>query len=242
MAVTYEKVLRAAALRVNALVGATAAALETSYATSPLTSAQFDSADFPFTAFKDGALSVESKLANAIANVGNHPWRSVLASTTATITHGNVIPAVDVDTVPIIGVLGSVYDGSDGTVCTEMALDDIRIAKRNANSWLLAPVYGYKIDGRRIFHTRTNVKIDVCIYNRAARETAIGTLTNQILLPEVLEEAYVCGIVSMLVRDDAFTGQAAIYRGYFNDALASIAQGLTSVVSKVIPVPTMAAA
>lgn len=242
MATSYNSVIRQAAIRINGIAGTTSAALEAAYITTPLTTTQLDSADFPLSVLKDTCLLVEEKLATAIANTGNHPWRRILQSQTADIAHEAAIPSTDSGSNQIIGIYGSVYDSSDGSVCSEMAMDDIRIAVRNANSWLVTPVYGFKIDGGRIFHTRTNVKIDVCTYNRTTRQTAIDTLTNAILLPDALEEAYVNGTVSLLVRDDAFTQQAQTYRGYFNDALASIAQGLTSVASKSIPAPTLVAA
>lgn len=242
MATSYNSVIRQAALRIQAIAGTTSTALEASYTTSPLTATQVDSADFSLSTLKDTCLLIEEKLANAIANVGNHPWRRVLQSQTADIAHEAQIPSTNAASDQIIGVYGAVFDSTDGTQCTEMAMDDIRVAVRNANSWLLVPIYGYKIDGGRIFHTRTNVKIDVCTYNRTTRQTAIDTLTNPILLPDVLEEAYVCGMLSLLVRDDAFMPQAQVYRGYFQDTLNSIAQGLTSVMSKSIPVPTQVAA
>lgn len=241
MSVTYATILRQAAIRVNALVGTTPSALETNYLAA-LASTSFDSADFPFTLFKDTCLAVEGKLASAIANTGNHPWRSFLSGVTSALASGDLLPSLDSTSSPIIGVWGSVRDGSDSTPLTEMAFDDIRIEARNANTWLVTPIYGYKIDGTRIFHTRTTVIVDCCVYNRATRTTIIGTLTNSTLLPDALEEAMVCGMVSMLVRDDAFMPQAQIYRGYFNDALASIAQGLTSVVSKTIPAPSLVGA
>jgi hypothetical protein len=42
------------------------------------------------------------------------------------------------------------------------------------------------------FTTRgNNVTLDVCVYNRATQTTRIATVTNTILLPDALEEAYV---------------------------------------------------
>lgn len=240
MATSIETVLRQAILRVNGIVGTSAATLQASYVTTPLTTTQVDSADFPFAAYRDAFHAVESRLASAIASVGNHPWGRILQSQTADIAHEAAIPATNAAGDPVIGVYGAVFDSTDGTQCTEMAMDDIRIAVRNAGSWVLVPIYGYKIDGRRIFHTRTNVKIDVCTYNRTT-QAALG-ITAAMLLPDALEEALVAGIVSLLARDDAFMAQAQVYRGYYNDVLNSIAQGLTSVSSKSIPAPSLVAA
>jgi hypothetical protein len=242
MACSYNNVLRQSALRLNALTGSTAADLQTAYTTSPLTTSQFESADFPFTSFIDACLLVEEKLAVAIADTGGHPWRAYLKGVTSSLAHKAAIPSLTSANKPIIGLLGSVYDASDGTVCTEMSLDDIRIAVRNAGSWLVTPQYGYKLDDHRIYHTRTNVVIDVCFYDRTTQLATIGTLTNPILLADALEEAYVCGVVSYMVRDDAFMAQAQLYRGYFNDTLETIRRGSVSIPGKVIPGPTTLAA
>lgn len=176
---------------------------------------------------------VEEKLAKAVANFRvketsptgvvsyrYHEWRTSLVSQTANIAHLGAIPSVDASSNKIIGVYGSVFDATSSIACEEMPLQDIQIAVRNSGSWRLSEIYGFHIEGERMHHTRTNVKMDVCTYNKTTRQTAIDTLTNSILLPDAAEEAYVCGMVSMLVRDDAFVGQAQTYRQYFNDTLA----------------------
>lgn len=232
MATSWNSVIRNAALRINAIAGSTSAALEAAYITTPLTTTQVDSADFPLSVLKDTAVLVEEKLVNAVASFRvkqvsptgvvtyrYHEWRTSITTQTANIAHLGAIPAIDSSSNKIIGVYGSVFDASDNIACEEMTLQDIRIAVRNANLWLVSPVYGFHIDGNRMHHTRTNVKMDVCTYNRTTRQTSIDTLTNAILLPDAAEEAYVCGMVSMLVRDDAFTQQSQIYRNYFQSTL-----------------------
>lgn len=241
MGYSYSHAIRSAAVRVNAIAGSTSATLETNYLVTPLTTTEVDSADFPLSVFKDTALLVEQRLAHAIANVGNHPWRKFLAGSAPTVAHETALPSVDGDAKNIIGVWGSVYDATDGTVCTEKPLEVIRRLVDNPGTFWKCNYYYYKMDGGRIYHTRTNVKIDCCVYNWSDRISAIATLTSATLLPEVLEEAHVCGMVSMLVRDDAFIPQSQIYRNYFEQALAMITQGLTSVPPKAIPAPTMTA-
>lgn len=238
MAIAYNTILRNVAIRINAIEGTTAPDLETNYVVSPLTTTQVVDADFSFTPIKDAILLAETKLAHAIANVGNHPWRRVLNGITASIANQGIIPSTDASSNPIVGIYGAVKDASDGLTCTEMPLEVIQRRVRNANSFYRTPVYYYKIDGVRIVHTRTNVTIDVCVYNHTTQQTAINTLTNSMLLPDALEEALVCGAVSYLVRDDAFSAQAVLYRNYFQDTLAMIARGLTSVPSKLIPSPS----
>lgn len=242
MAVPWNTLVRNVAIRVNAIEGTIPSDLETNYIVSPLTTTQVVSADFSLTPIKDAILSTEEKLAHAIANTGNHPWRAFLHGATAAVANEGALPTVDGSSNPIVGIFGSVYDSTDGTVCTERSLETIRRRVENPGTFFVASVYWYKIDGQRIYHTRTNVKLDCCVYNRATQQTSIGTLTNNTILPDVLEEALVCGAVSYLVRDDAFSAQAKTYRAYFHETLAMITQGLTSVSSKVIPGPTLNAA
>jgi len=232
MAVAVEKVLRSAAIRINGIAGTTAATIEAAYITTPITATQLDSPDFPLTPLKDTFLLVEEKLVNAVAgfkvkevspagvvSYRYHEWRTSITTQTDNIAHLGAIPSTDASSNKIVGVYGSVFDATSNIACEEMPIQDIRIAVRNANSWLVSPIYGFHVVGNRMHHTRTNVKMDVCTYNRSTRATAIDTLTNPILLPDAAEEAYVCGMVSLLVRDDAFTGQAQIYRNYFENTL-----------------------
>lgn len=235
MAVSYEKIIRQAALRTQAFtgVGATPALLQTAYTTTPLTATQVASPDFPLAAYQDACLVIEEKIAVAVASfaekvngqVRRHPWARVLLSQTANVANNALIPSTDSSSNSIIGVWGSVVDATDGNICAEMALDEIRMVARNANSWLKGEVYGYAFDGNRVTHTRANVKIDVCTYNRTTQTTAISTITNSILLPDAAEGVYVDGMVSLLVRDDMFMPQAAVYAGYFAEDLSVLVRG-----------------
>lgn len=222
MACTYNSIIRQAALKVNAIVGATVATIASNYGTTPLTSGQFQSVDFPINFFLDTCILVEEKLANRIAFNREHPWRASLYSFTAIIPNFGLIPTTDSFLKPIIGVMGAVHDSTSGVICQEKPIDVIRRRVRNANDYFKTDVYYYAYDGIRVTHTRANVQIDCCVYDRAARRTAIDTLTNPILLPDTLEEAYVNGMVSMLIRDDEFIQQAAIHRGYFEQTLQDI--------------------
>lgn len=226
MASNYHEILAEVALRINALTGVTAADQQTAYTTRPLTTTQWQSPIFPFASAKAAILNAEERLAHAIANVGDHPWRKFLADTTTAISHKGLINTTTLSK-QIIGMYGAVYDASDGTECTKKSPETIRRRVRNANSFFRAPAYYYCIEGNRIFHTRTTVTIDVCVYDRASQSTNLDA-NSAMLLPDVLDEALVAGAVSMLVRDDEFTGQAAIYRAYFNDTLKMIAGGGTS--------------
>lgn len=208
------------------------AALETTFLVRPLTSANFQSTVFPFTSVKYALINAEEKLAHAIANTSGHPWRASLAGVTASIANEAVLPITSSAGAGIIGALGSVYDATDGTACTKKPLAVIRRRVRNAAAFPVGgSIYHYNIDGSRIYHTRTNVVIDVCVYNRVTQLAAL-TANSNMLLPDVLDEALICGAVAFLVRDDEFTTQAGLYAAYFASAISMIQQGLTAIPAK----------
>lgn len=236
---TYHDIIAGTALRIDALVGAQAATLQTTYETRPLTTAEFQSTIIPFAGIKNGVQYAESKLVNAIAETGNHPWQANIRSVTAALSNGDAIPAVDTNSVKIVGIYGAVKDVATGNVCFAKSLAEIQRRNDNANSFWVVPVYWYRMDGTRIYCTPDEVTIDVCVYDADEQSRAIDNDTD-ILLPGTLEEAYVCGALAYCLRDDEFTSQAAIFRGYFNDTIAGIRQGLTSVSAKSVPSPMAA--
>lgn len=232
MATPWHDVLASTGLRISALTGTLGPALETAFNVRPLTTTQFQSTVFPFTAVKYALINAEQKLAHAIANTSGHPWRASLAGVTASIANEGVIPITSSAAIGIIGALGSVYDATDGIVCTKKPLAVVRRRVRNASYFPTASnIYHYNVDDRRVYHTRTNVVIDVCVYSRATQLAAL-TANSNMLLPDVLDEALICGAVAFMVRDDEFSGQAATYAAYFATAISMIQQGLTAVPSK----------
>ena len=235
MTTPYHRILRNIALRAGALKGGNPAGLDVTFGTATLTAADFVGPGFE--ASKDALLLAEEKLSQAIADTGNHPWRRVLTSQTANISHGALIPSTDSSSKPVIGVRGSVRDSSDSVVCTEQPLETVRRHVRNANSWRVCPVYYYKIDDNRLYHTRTNVIFDVCTYDAATQRAAIDSNSNM-LLPDVLEEALVCGGLAYLSTADEFT---ADYARYFDATLSAIRQGLASLPPKAVNVRQEAA-
>lgn len=234
MSLTWNTVIRQAAVKINALgtaaatPAATAASLQTVYATVPLTVVNFASSIFSFGAIKDACINAESGLVNAIANSANHPWREVLTSQTSALAYGDSIPSTDSGgTNQIIGMRGSVIDSDSGEPCTENQLEQIRDRVVNPNSMWLTTVYWYAINDARIYHTLDSVVIDVCTYTRPSSDAL--SLTANVTLPDVLAPAYVDGALMELVRDDEFMAQGEKFGGIYNAWLGAIQQGLTSV-------------
>lgn len=235
MSVPYNTVLREVALRINALVGTSDTLLEASYVVNPLTATQFQSTIFNFTSIKDAIIDTEGRLIQAVADTGDSPLRQYIASTTGSIANAGTLPSVDTGFIPIIGIWGAVIDSSDSIPCSMMPLDMVRRRARNANTTYVCPVYWYNMPGGRIEHTRTTVKVECCIYNRATQSTSFDSNGN-ILLSDALTQAYVAGALAMLLRDDEFAEQGQLYNKYFDAAITAIRSGLTSVPGSV-PTP-----
>lgn len=236
MTVTYQQLLRDTAIRLSALVGSQKTTITATYDTATLTDAHFKSADWPFGAFRDAILMAEEDFAWAVADTANHPWRSGILSTTSSLADASNLPPVETGGRRIIGVLGAVYDATDGTECLQGELDEImRVRRLQTAGVLTLPVYLYRLDGQRIRHTRTNVVIEVCYFDREVRLAAFNTNLNM-LLSDVLEFPIVARAVSILTKETAFADQAAVYDRYATSALMRIRDGLTSVGNKAIPI------
>lgn len=236
---TYQVLLHSVALRLSALVGTDKTVITASYNTAVLTAADFKSADWPFNAFKDAILMAEADFAWAIADCGGHPWRQRLAVVSSAVISGTSPVASAPGPSIIIGVIGSVKDTNDGIVLTEQPLELIR--RINAESaWRIYPLYYFKMDDMRLFHTRPSVVVDLCFYDRDACSTAFDA-NDKMLLPDVLELAITARAISYLTRDGAFSEQAAIYRSYSDEALVRIRAGQTTLPGKALPGPSVIA-
>lgn len=187
MSVLYHVVLRSLAYRIGALRGQHLASLETSYAAGTLTLAELNDKAPPLTALKDALVRAEESLVREVAAEREHPWRQSIGGVTASLANESALPAVDSLSRTIVGPWGGVYDASDGSALTEQPLDAIRRRVRNANTFFKLPVYHFRIDGGRIYHTRTNVVIRVCAYDAATQRTAVDA-NSAMLLPDAAED------------------------------------------------------
>lgn len=228
MSVDYTTIIASVALRVNAIVGTLPTTLQANYIVSPLTTTQVVSSIFPLADLQEAVLWAEERLADAIANNGTHPWRTYLTDQTTALSNLATLPSISTHTKPIIGVWGAVYDSSDFQICSLMPMDEVRRRVRNANSNYTCPVYWFVIASEKIVHTRTQVVVDCCVYDRTTQAAELAS-NGIILLADVLEPAYVAGAVAHLIRDDEFLSQSQVYSTYFNSTLSAISQGMQSV-------------
>lgn len=233
MPAIWNDVIRGVALTINALVGARPAPLETTYATVPLTSANFQSSILPFTAIKDRCLDAEASLIGAVTATANQPWRAFLHDVTDPLASGALMPTTGSGGKEIIGVYGAVRDADDEQICTLSEVQDIRVRNQNPGDMFLLPIYQYAFYDRRIYHTRTGVTVDVCVYERPDADSL--DLETGILLPDVALPAYIAGGVMECCRDDEFMAQAQRFADYFGTWISTIHKGGTSVMSASVP-------
>lgn len=227
MSVTYHNLLRQIAYNTKALRGERTQDLATSYAV-PLTPAELAQSTHPLQVLADALLRAEEEFVGVIASTGNHPWRAAIRAFTAALLDRATVPAVDSANRSIVGTYGAVLDADDNTPLTEMPLALIDRRVRNSNAHYLIPVYWYKFDGGAIRHTRPNVLLEVCSYNRAAQAAAIAA-NNPMLLPDILEMALVERATCLLDRQHD--------PSYANAAVAAIKAGNTSMVPRSVPLP-----
>lgn len=143
--------------------------------------------------------SVVEELAQSVANDVTHPWRSVIRDETDLISSGVEIPQQSVTGKEIIGEYGTVRDGSDDQPLSGgFTQEEIRTFNANVNSWRQADIYAYNITKPRIYHTRPNVIIDVCIFDEAAVAAAIAA--NQIPIFPDAEGAYLDALIAKLSK------------------------------------------
>jgi hypothetical protein len=223
MAEDYHNYLAEVGLWVGAFVATDPAALEIAYKTRPLTDTLFDSADFPFSSLKTSLRVTEKRIAQAIAKRKDHIWRAWLLGATSSLAHKANIPTVDSSSRPIIGVWSGVYDASDGTELKYESEDYVTRVVRLAGIRKVSD-YHFNADGDRILHTRTNVIVKCCVYDDSTQAAAIDN-NSAVLLKGVPMELYINGAVSTLQRDEVFTGQASVARGYFDQCIAEIERG-----------------
>lgn len=220
MAVPYHDLLAACALRTNALIGAKAGPLETTYNTRPLTAANFNSSIFPFSDYRTAILSAIQKLAQVIAKSDDEDQRAYLMAQTAARVNGASLPSVSSTGAPIIGPYRAILDSVDPTIVyTKQPIQVVRRRVATASMWKI-PVYYFAYAGNRLEHTGASVIIEAPVFDYGAQVTLYNANGNFPLADDLMEAA-ICGGMSMLIRDDEFRAQAGDYVAYFTDTLNS---------------------
>lgn len=244
MSVKYSEVIRQAVALINDLAGETVAALETSYGTVPLTNTQLRSPYWTITEIQDAVLAVQGDLVHAIASTPNHSFRASFASRTAALAHRAQLPAVDVNSKPIVGVLGTVYSISGSTVGQRCGEKDVASIERivASGAYTANQFYFAAIENGRIYHTRATVAIDCCVYAHSDETTNISGAATNMRLPDVLANALICGAAARLcLKQGMYADAAAPLGAAFAGVVTQIQSGIAAVQGIVMPTRKAAA-
>ncbi len=227
--VPYGDLIREAALRCNAVVGATPADRTSSLAAEPLTATQIGSVEFPFTSITRAVLSAVGRIVRTYANIKNQPLRLFNQSLTANIAHLGTIPNVNSANKPIVGVYGAFVDASDGKILTEEPLQIINsILRSKTDGSLKREYYHYCLQDGIICHTRTNVKGKVVTFDLTTEKTAIVTANGLSPLPDSCFDVGWMAALANLFTDSAYLNQASLCENYVQNCLAEMKNGAVS--------------
>jgi hypothetical protein len=167
VSITYAKVTQEVLNLLGAVLGATATTADTNYTASPTTSTVIGP-DFLPSQVQDAIVAAQGEIVEAIASTPLHPGRARFGDVTSALANRAAIPRTGSGTGKlIIGVPGAVRDSSNSEILDRMPLNTVQTFNRfSSGIYSGSTKYWYAIYAGRIEHTRTNVLIDVCVYER----------------------------------------------------------------------------
>lgn len=230
MPVNCHDILALVGLRVNALRGgsvavpdATAAGIDATYNTRPLTLANWQSVRFPFTAALHAITDTEAEMAQAISSTDQHPFRKWLETDSNALASGAQLPTA-ISTAAVLGKRGEVRDATSNIHCTEQPFEVV--GRKNDTAFFATARYYFTELNGRIFHTRTNVVVKLPVYDESARRTA--AIANGAVLFPALAWLYASGALSKLFRDGFLSDQASLYAQHYLAGMQNLTAGDTA--------------
>lgn len=228
---SYDKIIRQVMLRGNLLSSDSASTMDTSYTTALIGTSQIGDRgiEFPEDAVYDAILNAGDRMVGLIGLDKNSPYRNYFAGVTSSVATGAVIPIVDASSKSRVGVIGDVRDASTSK---KLVAKDYQEVVGYSNLTLKQSPHWYFTDNVRIWHTRTNVTLDIVIWDKVDQLTLMnqtsGGVKGNCPFPQDLHEALVCGALSYIFRGSFNHTQAPQWRGYFNDKLSELGAHLSS--------------
>lgn len=223
MATTYTPIWRQIALRANQFKADSATALNTAYtATTPGTTELGDRAiEFPKLAIDDAILNAGDDIVTAIGENPKSPYRTHFADVTGNISNdGAIIPTTSNTSKPIVGVLGSIFDATDNRELQDRPLPMVRSAKTVT---LKMSLYYYASDGKRMWHTRTNVYGDCVIWDKEDQLALLAsTPRGTCPFPHGLHRLLVSGGLTYIFRQGFQVDQVPLHAARFEPDLIRI--------------------
>lgn len=223
---TWDKLFRAVAIRANLLSADTTSALETAYTDIDIGQTELDdrAIEFPKAGIDDALLMAGDRVVRAIGAARFSPYRKDFTDTTAGLASGSLLPLHSNTGVPIVGVVGQVRDGTTDALC-EMLDTREEVEAIRALTLKVPPHFAWT-DNIRIVHTRTTIKADVVVWDKAAERVKMATSPRgDCNFTEDLHEALICGACATLFRATFNNEQAQAWAQYFLTALDEIRGG-----------------
>jgi hypothetical protein len=226
MAQTWNVVIRQILLRGNFFAG-DQAALAAAYNTALFTDALItdSGAEYPFKAVADGILEAMAMIIGAIGANRESPYRPWFTDDTANIANRGAIPLIGATGAKArYGVISDVRDATDNKPCSFQPRSIVEIAG-TARPRFKVNVYEYFADDTTMWHTRTNVKGRIVVWDRAAELTSIIG-SNDVAtcpLPDDLLPVLEKGALAFIFKDTFNTDQAQINWSQFIPELDKIA-------------------
>lgn len=195
--------------------------LQTNYTSTSIGQAALTAraSEFPKEAIDDAILNACDAIIFLIGNDRKSQYRKFFHDVTASIASGAVIPIIGSTAVPVIGKLGTVRDASDSSKMKFRAYGDVKLTLSLNSSTLTRPKIFFT-DNVRIWHTVSNVTIDVVVYSKAAQRILMAaTPRGACPFPEDLADCIVYGALSLLFKGGLNNEQARQWREEFFTSL-----------------------
>jgi hypothetical protein len=217
MTIAYNKIFNEVANLLGAGSGFDAFTAETNY-NATLSTSNVIGPDFTPSKIADAVAATLVDIVRTICETPRHPDRSYFRSVTAALGNRAVIPNVDLLGFKVIGIPGRVSDSSNGQPLKPQDLDTVRsYTRHSATIYSQMSPYWYCINGNVIEHTRTNVLIEVCVFERPS------PLTGNIPLPDSYEWPLTYGAVAFLApKEGMYASLHSQCLAKYNDHLQQI--------------------
>lgn len=212
MAIPYQNIARAIALRANQLVGGDAEERDTAYQDVAGIYLHMDGVEVPYGALRRDILAVEIELAEKIGNMTDSIYRAHLRAESADLVTGSVVPLTKAASVAaFVGSFDGIFDASDDLPLTEKSKLEVLRRIKNPNSMFVLPTYHYCFEGTKILHTRPAVYFQGCAFDKTAAQDAFDALGNSVL-PAALEVIWIMKVLAGLPQENWFVQEAIYYR------------------------------
>lgn len=225
MAILYQNIAKAVALRTASIVGGAYAARNTAYGQTVI-SAQLDGTEVPYAAMKQDILAVEKELAELVGNSNNAQYRAALAGQSSSVASGGSIPLLSTGGLSFIGSFDGIFDAADNRPMREMPMQTVLRRIENANSFHRVPVGYFAFEGTKILHTTANVYFRGCMWDLTTQTAAFDAgAAGSSPLPQQLEVLFQVMVLRGIAQEGFFLEEAGFYGGIAAEKAAAIVQG-----------------